>query len=180
MKAFGIHYEDNMYMVKRARLNNEDGYVAILASLLILALLTVMCLSASRVSNTEVTMAKNEIVYNRNFYLAEGAALEAADRLIFYGNLNDNPQPWMEMVTGNLDIDTLKDYWDNSAADGDTVIPEPSEMDPNHTLFVVGDEGIAKGSSLDMAKSTVHSLAVYGRCSWDGVAIIKMGYRAAY
>jgi len=167
-------------MKKVIELKSQDGYIVILASLLILALLTVGGLSASRISNTEVTMAKNEIVYTRNFYLAEGAALEAADRLNFYGNLNDHPQPWMETVSGNLDLNTLKNYWDNSAADGDTIIPEPSEADPNHTLFLAGDEGIAPGSSLDMARPTVHSLAVYGRCSWDGVAIIKLGYRAAY
>jgi hypothetical protein len=125
-------------------------------------------------------MARNEIVYKRNFYLAEGAALEAADRLTHYGNLKDNFQTWMEMVTGNLDIDSLKYYWDNSVDAGDTVIPEPSNVDLDHSLFLVGHDGIAQGSSLDMSKPTIHSFAIYGRCVWEGAAIVKMGYRAAY
>jgi hypothetical protein len=159
---------------------NEDGYIAILAAIVILILLTIIGISASRVASTEVTMSRNEVVFKRNFYLAEGAALEAADRLTHYGNLDDHQQPWMEMVTGNLELDSLQSYWDNSTAAGDSVVPEPSQLDPNRTLFLVGHEGIAQGSTVDMEKAKVHSIAIYGRCEWNGVAIIKMGYRAAY
>lgn len=161
-------------------LKNEDGYVAIVATLAILTLLTVIGISASRVANTELTSARNEVVHKRNFYLAEGAALEAADRLHSYGSLRDHPQPWMEMVTGTLDIDSLKYYWDNTAAQGDTVIPKPSEADSAHTVYLAGDEGIAPGHSLSADKPTVHAIGIYGRCSWDGLTIIKLGYRAAY
>jgi len=167
-------------MIKTLLLKNEDGYLTIVAALVILALLTVIGISASRVSSTEATMARNEVVYKRNFYLAEGAALEAADRLAKTGNLRDNSEPWMEMVTGNLDTDSLRYYWDNSTAAGDTVIPEPSKVDLGHTHFLVGHDGVAHGSSLDMSKPTIHAIAVYGRCVWEGSAIIKMGYRAAY
>ena len=161
-------------------LEDENGYLAIIAALGILSLLTILGISASLVANTEVRTARNGVVYKRNFYLAEGAAIEAADRLHSYGNLRANPQPWMETVAGNLDIDSLKHYWDNSAASGDTVIPKPSDVDLAHTVYLVGEEGIAPGSSLGMGNTTVHSIAIYGRCSWDGVAIIKLGYRAAY
>jgi hypothetical protein len=167
-------------MSKLSLLEDENGYVAIIAALGILSLLTILGISASRVANTEVRTARNGIVYKRNFYLAEGAAIEAADRLHSYGNLRANPQPWMETVAGNLDIDSLKHYWDNSAASGDTVIPKPSEVDLSHTVYLAGEEGIAPGSSLGMGNPTVHSIAIFGRCSWDGVAIIKLGYRAAY
>ena len=161
-------------------LKNENGYVAIVATLAILSLLTVIGISASRVANNELTRARNEVVHKRNFHLAEGAALEAADRLHFYGSPIDHPQPWIEMVTGNLDIDSLKYYWDNTAAHGDTVIPKTSEVDLGHTAYLAGDEGIAHGHSLGMDKPTVHAVGIYGRCSWDGVTIIKLGYRAAY
>jgi hypothetical protein len=159
---------------------NEDGYIAIVAALTILTLLTVIGISASRVANTEVTTARNEVVHKRNFYLAEGAALEAADRLHSYGSVKDHPQSWMEMATGALDIDSLKYYWDNTAAHADTIIPKSSEVDLVHTVYLAGDEGIAPGSSLSMDKPTVHAIGIYGRCDWDGVAIIKLGYRAAY
>jgi type II secretory pathway pseudopilin PulG len=167
-------------MIRPFLLKNEDGYLTIVAALVILALLTVIGISASRVASTEVTMARNEVVYKRNFYLAEGAALEAADRLAKNGNLKDNSEAWMEMVTGNLDTDSLRYYWDNSTAAGDTVIPEPSEVDLGHTHFLVGHDGVAHGSSLDMSKPTIHAIAIYGRCVWEGSAIVKMGYRAAY
>jgi hypothetical protein len=161
-------------------LKNDDGYIAIVAALAILTLLTVIGISASRVAGIELTRARNEVVYKRNFYLAEGAALEAADRLNFYGNLRDNPQPWIEMAAGNLDISSLKRYWDNTAASGDSVIPNPSEVDRDHTAYLAGLEGVAPGSSLSMGSPTVYSVGIYGRCGWDGVAVIKLGYRVAY
>jgi len=167
-------------MLIRSLLKNENGYLAIIGALVILSLITVISISASRVANTEVSMARNEVVYQRNFYLAEGAALEAADHLTHYGNLRENTQAWMEMATGELDIDNVKYSWDNTLANGDTVIPEPSEVDPRHTLFIIGHEGTAIGFSIDMDKPTVHAIAIYGRCEWDGVSIIKMGYQAAY
>jgi hypothetical protein len=167
-------------MLKFWLLKNEDGYLAIVTALLILTLLTLIGISASRVAFTEAAMARNEVIYKRNFYLAEGAALEAADHLTRYGNLRDNSKPWMEMITGNLDVDSLRFYWDNSIAAGDTVIPQPSKVNPDHTLFLIGHDGIGEGSSLDMSKSSIHSIAIYGRCDWDGTSIIKMGYQAAY
>jgi hypothetical protein len=164
----------------RSSLKNENGFLVMIGALVILILISVISFSASRVANTEVIMAKNDVLYRRNFYLAEGAALEAADHLAHYGNLRENTRSWMEMATGDLDITSVKYYWDNTVANGDTVIPEPSEVDPTHTLYVIGHEGTAKGFSLDMDRPTVHSIAIYGRCEWDGVSIIKMGYQAAY
>lgn len=165
-------------MVNPLPTNDEDGFLAVVAALVILILMTVIGISASRVAGTEAAMARNEVIYKRNFYLAEGAALEAADRLAKHGDLKDSPEAWMETVTGELHIDSLKNYWDHSA--GDSVIPEPSQVDLNHTLFLVGHDGVAPGWSLDMSKPTVHAIAIYGRCVWEGTAIVKMGYRAAY
>jgi hypothetical protein len=167
-------------MLIPSSLHNEDGSLAIIGALVLLTLLTVISISASRVASTEVAIARNDTVYRRNFYLAEGAALEAADHLAAYGNLSENARSWMEMATGELDMDSVKNYWDNSASDSDTVIPEPSVVDPNHALFVVGHEGTAKGHSINMDRPTVHSLSIYGRCAWNGVSVIKMGYQAAY
>ena len=62
-------------------LNNEDGYFLILATLMILVLLTILGVAASRTANTEITVAANEMVYQRNFYMAEGALMEAIDGL---------------------------------------------------------------------------------------------------
>jgi hypothetical protein len=167
-------------MSLQSSIKGEDGYLAVIGALVILTLITVISISASRVANTEITLARNEAVYRRNFYLAEGAALEAVDHLATYENLRENLQPWMEMATGELDMNSVNEYWDNAAANGDTVIPEASIVDPSHSLFIVGHEGTAKGFSINMDRPTVHSVAIYGRCAWNGISVIKMGYKAAY
>jgi Tfp pilus assembly protein PilX len=161
-------------------LENEDGHLAIITAMFILALLTVISISASRVANTEITIARNEVIYRRNFYLAEGAALEAADHLTRYGNLRENRRSWMEMNTGELNMESVKQYWDNTAINGDSTIPEPSVVDQNHTLFIIGHEGTARGFSINMDRPTVHSIAIFGRCAWNGISVIKLGYNAAY
>jgi hypothetical protein len=167
-------------MLKTSIVKNQEGYMTIVAALLVLILLTLIAIYASRVAMTEAAMAKNEVIYKRNFYLAEGAALEATDHLVRSGNLRDNPKPWMEMIQGNLSINSLRFYWDNSTDLGDSVIPEPSKVDPDHTLYIIGYDGISLGSSLNMSKATMHSITIYSRCSWDGISIIKMGFQAAY
>lgn len=167
-------------MIVPSSLKNEDGHLAIIGALVLLTLLTVVSISASLVANTEVAIARNEFVYRRNFYLAEGAALEAADHLGAQGHLGENTPAWLEKATGELDLDSVKHYWNHTAAEGDAVIPEPSVVDLHHTLFIAAHEGTARGFSLSLDRPTVHSLSIYGRCAWNGVSVIKMGYQAAY
>jgi Tfp pilus assembly protein PilX len=164
-------------MLKSSALNSQDGHVAIVAALVILTLLTIIGFSASRVANNEVTMARNESVHQRNLYLAEGAAIEAVDRLTHTANLKDNVPAWMEKVAGSIDVDTtLRSYLKGQ----ETVKPQASAVDVNRTMFVAGVEGVASGGSLGMNTPTVYILGIYGRCEWNGEAIVKIGYRAAY
>jgi len=62
-------------------LKNEQGYFLIISTLMLLALLTIISIAASKTARTEVQIAGNDATYQRNFYLAEGAAMEAVDRL---------------------------------------------------------------------------------------------------
>jgi hypothetical protein len=48
----------------------EDGYI-IISAVLILALLTIICVSALNMSTTEMKIATNELRYERTFYAAE-------------------------------------------------------------------------------------------------------------
>ena len=155
--------------------NSQDGHVAIVAALVILTLIAIISFSASRVANNEVTMARNESVHQRNLYLAEGAAMEAVDRLALTANLKDNVPAWMEKTAGNLDVDTLRSYLNGKEA----VKPQASVVDVR-ALFVAGLEGIAPGGSMGMNTPTVYILGVYGRCQWNGESIVKIGYRAVY
>jgi hypothetical protein len=143
-------------------------------------LVTIIGVSASRVAVSEAVMTRNEIIFKRNFYLAEGAALEAVDHLNRYGNLRDNHKKWMEMGTDKLTAENVNHYWTKSVAAGDTVIPEPGQVNPERTLFLIAHDGIGTGSSLDMSKPTIHFISVYSRCDWDGTSIIKIGYCAPY
>ena len=69
-------------MQKLARqFNNEDGYFLIVSTMMLLALITIISVAASNTSRTEVKIAGNDLTYQRNLYLAEGAAMEAVDRI---------------------------------------------------------------------------------------------------
>ena len=164
-------------MLKSSPLNSQDGHLAIVAALVILTLLTIIGISASRVANNEVTMARNESIHQRNFYLAEGAAMEAVDLLTHTANLKDNEPAWMEKGAGRLGVDTLRSYLKNAQP----VKPQASAAaDANRATFVAGLEGVAPGGSLGMNTPTVYILGIYGRCEWNGESIVKIGYRAVY
>lgn len=166
-------------MRKTPRLNTEDGYMAIIASLGILVLLTIVSISISRVASNEISMAGNETVYQRNFHLAEGAMMEAVDRLDNTLDIRGNNITWMDKAAKSLRIDTVETYWDNTDTNSQ-IVPTTSDVDPAHTVYVAGVEGVAPGYSLDMEKPRIHAFEIYGRCVWNGTAIIKVGYLAPY
>jgi Tfp pilus assembly protein PilX len=161
-------------MMKAAMpLRNEDGYFLILATLMILTLLTILGIAASRTANTEIAVASNEIVYQRNFYLAEGAAIEAIDRLVNAIDLKDNPPPWYDTNIGALNDSTVESYWGIAGVAG--------SLDPTgNTRYVAGMDYIALGSSMDMDKPKAYAIAVYGLCKTGGNAFIKVGYRKTF
>jgi Tfp pilus assembly protein PilX len=154
-------------------LNNEDGYFLILATLMILVLLTILGVAASRTSNTEIMVSANEMVYQRNFYMAEGALIEAIDILANSTDLADNPPDWFEPDAGNLTEANVDTYWDTTAE-------ESSVDDTGNTRFLAGVEGYGGGGSLDVDKPTVKAIGVYGRCQRNGVTTIKVGYLKVY
>ena len=153
-------------------LNNEDGYFLILATLMILVLLTILGVAASRTANTEITVAANEMVYQRNFYMAEGALMEAIDILANTSDLINNPPPWFESALGSLTEGNVAEYWD-------TIAEESIVDDTGDTRFVAGVDGLGDGS-LDVEKMTIVDIGVYGRCQRQGVTTIKVGYLIAY
>jgi hypothetical protein len=61
-------------------LNNEDGIVMI-AAVMMLALLTIIGLSASRTSNIEMQIANNTMEHTRTFYAAEAGLAHAMKML---------------------------------------------------------------------------------------------------
>jgi Tfp pilus assembly protein PilX len=126
-------------------LNNEDGYFMIMATLMILVLLTILGVAASRTANTEIAVSANEMVYQRNFYMAEGALIEAIDILANSTDLADNPPDWFEPDAGNLTEANVDTYWDTTAEEssvddtGNTRFPllprNPASMIPAIPVF---------------------------------------------
>jgi hypothetical protein len=160
---------------------DDDGYMAILAALAILVLVSIASITASRIAGTEVTMAGNETVTQRNFYLAEGAVMEAVDLLDNTADIRSADIKWLERAAGKLDNATVKNYWKLKDDPYAAVAPSVSAADPGgRTLFIAADEGVAQGASMMMGRTTVHEFSLYGRCAWRGVSVVKMGYRAAY
>ncbi len=153
---------------------NEDGYFLILATLMILVLLTILGIAASRTANTEITVAGNEMVYQRNFYLAEGAVMEAVDYLKQASDLDGDPPPWFDKTPGAMTGDNVDDYLDG----GDAGISALD--DTGNTRFVAGVEFAAGGYSLDIDKVSAHAIGIYGRCERNGKTMIKVGYLALY
>ena len=161
---------------KFSLLMNEDGSL-IVFTLMVLALLTIVSMASIRTADTEVEIAGAELSYQGNFYLAEGAAMEAANWL----NNPANPitaisgPSWMEMTTGALNGGTIDDYWAGSQA----VQPQTSTIDAD-AAFIAAYEGIAAGSSLDVNKTKLHDISIYGRSQNRGVAEVRLGYRKAF
>lgn len=154
---------------------SEAGYMAITAALVILVLMTIASVSAIQFANTEVSTAGNYSVYQRNFYLAEGAAMEAVDILDKTAEIRSAGLTWFDPLTASITPETLDDYWPQ----GESAISHEAAVDP-HSRYVAGIDGIAPGSSMAMDRTKIRVLSVYGRCNWNGEAVIRLGYLAPY
>ena len=154
-------------------LKNEQGNFLILATIMLLALLTIISIAATRTASTEVQIAGNDTVYQRNLYLAEGAALEAVDRL------QNDPAPrgllFVESGIQTLDDENFTDNWETKSQAVTTTLDASGK-----TRFRAGYAGTPAGHSLGIGKPRVHEFAVYGRTEKQGVTTIKIGYRRAF
>lgn len=154
-------------------LNNEQGYFLIISTLMLLALLTIISITATHTANTEVQIAGNDTLYQRNLYLAEGAAMEAVDQL--QNDPSPRSLPFVEAGIKTLDDQNFKDNWETESQEVNTVLDSSGT-----TRFRVGYEGTPAGYSLGIGKSRVHGFAVYGRTEKQGITTIKVGYRKVF
>jgi len=157
-------------------LKNEQGYFLIISTLMMLGLLTVISIAALNTANTEVQIAGNDAVYQRNFYLAEGAAMEAVDLLQNATNPRDRDEvPFVDPGLKTIDDDNFTNDWEANSQ------PVTTSLDSSgKTRFRAGYEGTAAGFSLGMGTPKVHEFAIYGRTEKQGVTTIKIGYRRAF
>jgi len=165
---------------RRSILKNEEGSLLVVV-IVVLAVLSIIGISTMDKSTVELQIVRNEAVYNRNFYAAEGAAIEAAQTL-------QNQADSSELLPN-----TTNYTWLGSAADvdwtaqGDKIVVDIDEVAaladvstiPSTDIAAV-HRGIASGASMTMtAVSQVHEYAVFGyyNSAREGRALIEIGYR---
>jgi hypothetical protein len=122
----------------------------------------------------EIQIAGNEMRYKDNLYSAEAAAMECAQTLEGMDDLDPSVYFWIRPLDTTI-ADDIRDnsFWTLGSS-------KESSMDSN-TRFMVVEEGVTEGTSLDMTKTTLHSYAVYGRRYNSanpnlGRSIVKVGY----
>jgi hypothetical protein len=155
-------------------LRNEDGIMVIFA-VMILMLLTIIGIASTNISNTEIQMAGNELTYQQNLYRAEGAAIQAVELLEGLADPKTTAPSWLQLVLGSVTASAVRTW-----QFGGSPAPEPSAL--VDTSFIVASQGIAPGTSVDMASSKVHAYAVYGRSAppRKGASTIQLGYLKAF
>ena len=166
-------------MKTTAILKNENGALMILITVMLLVLLTVISIAASRTANVEIKIAANEFAYQRCFYNAEGAIMQAVDLLDITVNPKVSLPSWMGSDSAEINDATVFSYW---AEDAGTlgVVPENSAVDAADSGFLAVHLGVLPGSSLAMSKPSKHSFSIYGRCEKDGMVMLSVGYADAY
>jgi Tfp pilus assembly protein PilX len=163
-----------------AVLNNEKGSV-IIAALMVLVLLTIIGVASTNISNTEIKISTHELIYQQNFYRAEGATLEAVDVMEDLANPKTTDPDWLWDTLDTFTAETAADstLWDGTMTGADAT-PEPSNL--SDTRFVVVSTGIMEGESLDIGSSKIHRYAIYGRCAPPkrGSTTVEIGYLKAF
>jgi Tfp pilus assembly protein PilX len=166
---------------------NEEGSFVLFTTMMILLLLTLTGIAATKTANTEVSIAGNEAAHSVTSYNAEGGAVEAAMLIEAMDDENlrvvDNGSypVWMTFHTDPA-IDepgeemTIAANWVSDGGADDNA--DVATFDEN-VRFAVVDKGGAKGSSLIMTGGEqVREYQVYGLSdSRSGQAMIEMGYR---
>lgn len=167
-------------------LRNEEGSFVIFTTLMILVLMTLTGIAATRVANMEVTIAGNEIARNISVYEAEGGAVEAAmkieaadddDLRVANPSVNPDYPGWMTFHS-DISPGDMADLtnWDFSGDADDNAAVSDFNGD---VQFAVVDRGVAGGSSLIMTGGEQkREYQVYGLTDTrGGRAFIEMGYR---
>ena len=187
-----------------SNLNNENGS-AIVMALMILVILTIIGIASSTNTVFELQIVRNEAMYRRNFYRAESAIVESAQRLedeTIAANLLPDTSPfnWLNAALGAPDmadmgswkVDTDPPGWINPPlwpADGLPKSNAANNMDDpgdnrNNTRYAAICNGIAAGSSLSMTGgSNLYSYSIYGlfdSTANQGRSLIMMGYYKAF
>jgi Tfp pilus assembly protein PilX len=157
--------------------DNEEGSIIVIA-LIMLMLVTVMGLSATTTTTIEIQIAGNDRTYTENFYRADSAVYDNAQRIQNAGDelkkpSNSGPVWFIEKT----DLPVQSDITDAA-----------NWTDTNSTTFIDATtrfltiyEGVTQGSSLDVARSRLYSYQINSRTSRNnGQIFLEGGFRRAF
>ena len=166
-------------MVNASILKNENGALMMMISVMLLVLLTVISIAASRTADTELKIAGNEYLYQRCFYNAEGAIVETVELLSATVDPRDSFPDWVASDEDAINDITVFTNWKDRAETGDAK-PKVAVIDSEGTSYMAVHHGVRAGSSLAMSNPSIHTFSIYGRCENKGRVILKVGYKGAY
>ena len=187
--------------------HGERGSVLIVA-LIMIVLLTIIGISASKTSEIEIMIAGNERVAKENFYIAEGSVRRAVMALE-NDDLKNSPPAWLYQEINPADTSKMEfediatkalllpasDQANHSSPYGlldiEALIVEDENWTNAYSQQLAGMNGQArcialkKGLALKTsAKATgpmPFDFAVYGRSQYRrGLGLVAVGYRKAY
>ena len=163
-------------MKQLSKLREEDGSILIV-TLIILVLLTLLGIFATRTSEVEIQIAGNDMRYKRNLYSADAAAMECAGEIGTMTVIDTDADTWLlPMSTAYSRDDILgTDFWTTNST---------GSFDFPNTDCLAIFNGIAENTSLDMTKSKIYVFDIYGRYynsanPKEGKAIVKAGLKKA-
>ena len=163
---------EKMHMEK-----GENGVVVVIA-LMMLVFLTILGISATTTTQTEMRIARNENTFRQNLYSAECAAMAGVQILeneTDTSELEDLSPDWLHGSLPDSDIRS-ETNWDPSNGYSNQVLDET-------TRYLAVYQGIADGSSLDIGtqSTSLHDFLIYG-CSTKnhGEALVEVGYRKRF
>jgi hypothetical protein len=152
--------------------SRESGNV-LLITLIILVLLTIIGISATRTASIDMQVAGNNMIYKKNLFGAEGAALEAVQTMSNQAELDTVGYTWIRPEDTSEDVIRDKDQFEG--------ISQTSSIDEDAGYSVIRGGLVDTGESLDMTRVKIHEFAVYGRSDQQrGTSIVKLGFRKAY
>jgi len=158
---------------KEKIMNRGEGGNVLLITLIILVLLTIIGISATRTASIDMQVAGNNMVYKKNLFTAEGGALEAVQVMSNEAELDTVGYPWIRPEGTDENIVRDKDQFEG--------ISRQSLTDENARYTVIRGGLVETGESLDMTRVKIHEFAVYGRSDQQrGTSIVKLGFRKAY
>ena len=153
----------------------------IFMSMMLLALLVIISIAASKTANIEVRIAGNEVLYHNNFYCAEGAVLETVDMMEALESVDVDAIDWLMNETDTVSEDSyLYGYWTDGDREDDDASPASATVCAEHTESMTVHHGVLAGNSLDMSKPTRHAYSIYGYSHHRGAVMIKVGYSKAF